>query len=119
MPLSRASTRGRYSRIVGVTEETLGTDLEAEKLQRKNEAANHKDFVEGQNRWISRLVNVAGRLTAQLAVMGMPDVRLSEDRNTSPNVRLTLFFERILDALEQLRSSRATYLRLGSFAGAP
>ena len=32
--------------------------------------------------------------------MGMPDVMLSEDRNTSPNARLTLFFERILDALD-------------------
>ena len=59
---------------------------------------------------ISRLIDVAEKLTAQLAVMGMPDVRLSEDRNTSPNARLTLFFERILDALDQLRSNRATYL---------
>ena len=31
-------------------EETLAKDLEAEKLQRKNEAANHKEFVEGENR---------------------------------------------------------------------
>ena len=44
-------------------EETLAKDLEAEKLQRKNEAANHKDFVEGENRWISRLEDVAGRIT--------------------------------------------------------
>ena len=28
----------------------------------------------------------------------------------SPSARLTLFFERVLDALEQLCSSRATYL---------
>ena len=37
--------------------------------------------------------------------MGMPDVRLSEDRNISPNARLTLFFEHILDAQDQLRSN--------------
>ena len=31
-------------------EEILAKDLEAEKLQRKNEAASHKDFMEGENR---------------------------------------------------------------------
>ena len=31
-------------------EESLAKDLEAKKQQRKNEAANHKDFVEGENR---------------------------------------------------------------------
>ena len=31
-------------------EETLAKDLEAEKQLRKNETANHKDFVEGENR---------------------------------------------------------------------
>ena len=44
-------------------DETLAKDLEAEKLQRKNEAANHKDFVEGENRWIWRLKGVAGRIS--------------------------------------------------------
>ena len=62
------------------------------------------------NLWISRLIDVAEKLTAQLAVMGMPDVRFSQEANTSPNARLTLFFERVLDALEQLRSNRAAYL---------
>ena len=42
--------------------------------------------------------------------MGMPDFRYSPEANISPSSRLTLFFERVLDALEQLRSSRATYL---------
>ena len=30
-------------------EETLAKDLEAEKQLRKNEAANHEDFVKGEN----------------------------------------------------------------------
>ena len=46
-----------------VREETLAKDLEAKKLHRRNEAASHKDFVEGENRWISRLEDVAGRIT--------------------------------------------------------
>ena len=42
--------------------------------------------------------------------MGMPDVRYSQEANISPNARLTLFFEGVLEALEQLRSSRVTHL---------
>nr|XP_040244081.1 uncharacterized protein LOC109741338 [Aegilops tauschii subsp. strangulata] len=60
-------------------------DLEAEKQQRKNKAGNHKDFVEGENRWIGRLEDVAGRITTQLATMGMASVRYTPKRNASPN----------------------------------
>lgn len=91
-------------------EETLNKDLESERQLRKDDAAAHKDYVDSVNLWIGRLIDVAGKLTTQLAVMGMPDVRYSQETNISPNVRLTLFFERILDALEQLRSNQATYL---------
>ena len=52
-----------------------------------------------------RRVNVAGRLTAQLAAMGLPDVRYSQEPNVSPNARLTLFFKGVLGALERLRSN--------------
>ena len=65
-------------------EETMAKDLEAEKLQRKNEAANHKDVVEGENRWISRLEDVIGRITTQLATMGMPNMRYTPEHNTTP-----------------------------------
>nr|XP_020172501.1 MICAL-like protein 1 [Aegilops tauschii subsp. strangulata] len=91
-------------------EETLNQALEDERQKRKNDAANHEDYVASVELWISRLIDVAGKPTAQLAVMGMPDVRLSEDRNISPNARLNLFFKRDLDAFDQLRSNRATYL---------
>ena len=80
-------------------EETLAKDLEAEKQLRKNEAANHKDFVEGEKRWISHLEDVAGRITAKLAAMGMPNVRYTPERNVSPNAKLTLFFEGVFGAL--------------------
>ena len=91
-------------------EETLAKDLEAEKQQRKNVAANHRDFVDGENRWIGRLEEVAGRITTQLATMGMPNVRYTLERNASPNAKLTLFFEGVFGALEQLRCNRATSL---------
>ncbi|XP_044345524.1 lamin-C isoform X3 [Triticum aestivum] len=81
-------------------EETLNQALADERQQRKNDAANHEDYVASVELWVSRLLDVAGKLTAQLATMGMPNVRLSEDRSISPNARLTLFFERILDALD-------------------
>ena len=45
-------------------EGTLAKELETEKQLQKNEAAEHKDFKEGVNRWIGRLEDVAGRITA-------------------------------------------------------
>ena len=66
--------------------------------------------MEGETRWISRLEDVAGRITTQLATMGMPNVRYTPERNVSPNAKLTLFFEGVLGALEHLRSSRAASL---------
>ena len=80
-------------------EETLAKDLENEKQLRKNEAANRKDFVEGENRWIGRLEGVADGITMQLATMGMPNVRYTPERNASPNAKLTIFFEDVLGAL--------------------
>ena len=42
--------------------------------------------------------------------MGMPNVRYTLERNASPNAKLTIFFEGILGALEQLHSNRAASL---------
>nr|XP_020160703.1 uncharacterized protein LOC109746002 [Aegilops tauschii subsp. strangulata] len=95
---------------VTAREETLNKALETEMQLRSDDAAAHKEYVGIVNLWISRLVDVTGRLTAQLAIMGMPDVRYSQEPNMSPNARPTLFFERILNALEQLRSNRVAYL---------
>ena len=44
-------------------EETLTRSLEEEKQLQANEAASHQEYVAGQNRWISRLEDVAGRVT--------------------------------------------------------
>nr|XP_045087429.1 translation initiation factor IF-2-like [Aegilops tauschii subsp. strangulata] len=90
--------------------ETLNKALEDERQLRSDDATTHKDYTNNVNLWIGRLVVVAGKLTTQLAIMGMPDIRFSQEANVRPNSRLTLFFERILNALEQLRSNRAAYL---------
>ena len=66
--------------------------------------------MEGENRWVSRLVDVAGRITTQLATMGMPNVRYAPERSRTTNAKLTLFFEGVLGALEQFRSNRAASL---------
>nr|XP_040245375.1 AF4/FMR2 family member 1-like [Aegilops tauschii subsp. strangulata] len=94
----------------GACEETLNKALEDEKRLRRDDVAEHKEYAKSVNLWISRLIDVAGRITMKLAVMGMPNVRYSGEPNVSPNARLTLFFEGVLDALEQLRSNRAVYL---------
>ena len=91
-------------------EGTLAKELETEKQLQRNEAAEHKDFKEGVNRWIGRLEDVAGRITAQLATMGMPNVRYAPERSGTTNAKLTLFFECVLGALEQLHANRAASL---------
>ena len=79
------------------------------------------DFVDGENRWIGRLEDVAGRITTQLATMGMPNVRYTPERNASPNAKLTLFFKGVLGALELLHpTGRPLWpMRPGGFAGVP
>ena len=79
--LSEAKTR----------EGTLAKELEAEKQLRKNEGLNFAGHVEGENRWLDRLATVANQATAQLATMGMPDVRYAPERSMSANCSLTLF----------------------------
>ena len=63
-----------------------------------------------ENLWIRCLADVAGRITTQLATMGMPNVRYTPERNVSPNAKLTLFFEGVFRALEELHSNRAASL---------
>nr|XP_040254156.1 uncharacterized protein LOC120972727 [Aegilops tauschii subsp. strangulata] len=46
---------------------------------------------EGENRWLDRLATVANKAAAQLATMGMPDVRYAPERSMSANCSLTLF----------------------------
>ena len=95
---------------VRAREETLTKNLEEERQLRRNDAANHEDYVKGENLWISRLADVTDRITTKLATMGMPNMRYTPEPNVSPNAKLILFFEGVLGALEQFRSNRATSL---------
>ena len=91
-------------------QETLTRSFEEEKQLRANEAASHQDYVAGENRWINRLEEVAGRVTLQLATMWMPNVRYAPERRETVNTKLTLFFEGVLGALAYLHSNRAATL---------
>ena len=62
------------------------------------------------NRWIGCLEDIAGRITSQLATMVMPSVRYALERSGTTNAKLTLFFEWVLGALEQLHANRAASL---------
>ena len=42
----------------------LTRSLEEEKQLRADEAASHQEYVAGENRWISRLEDVASRVTS-------------------------------------------------------
>nr|XP_020173584.1 uncharacterized protein LOC109759167 [Aegilops tauschii subsp. strangulata] len=64
-------------------EETLTKDLEEEGQLRRNEAAEHKEYAEGINCWVSRLADITGRTTTKLAAMGMPNVRYAPEPNAT------------------------------------
>ena len=66
--------------------------------------------MKGENLWVSRLADIAGRITKKLVAMGVPNVRYISEPNMSPNTKLTMFFEGVLGALEQFRANRATSL---------
>ena len=57
-------------------------------------------YVAGENRWLDRLATVANQAAAQLAIKGMPDVRYVPERSVSANCSLTMFFEKVVGALE-------------------
>nr|XP_045089228.1 uncharacterized protein LOC120973986 [Aegilops tauschii subsp. strangulata] len=65
----------------GAREDTLNKALEDEKWLRRDDAAEHKEYTKSVNLWISRLVDVASRITTKLAAMGMSNVRYSQEPN--------------------------------------
>ena len=50
---------------------------------------------------------VQAMAVAQLATMGMPDVKYVPERSVSANCSLTMFFEKVVRALERLHANRA------------
>ena len=55
-------------------------------------------------------MDVAGRITTQLATMGMTNVRYAPERSRTTNAKLTLLCVGVLGALEQFRSNRVSSL---------
>ena len=70
-----------------------------------NDPANLNDHVAGKKHWLERLAAVANSAATQLGTMGMPDMRYTPEASLSPNANLTLYFERVIGALERLHSS--------------
>ena len=68
-------------------------------------ATTYNDYEKGMGIWTERLVDVTERLAAQLSTMGLSNLRYSSKERVSPCVRLTMFFEALLDALKLLHSS--------------
>ena len=91
-------------------EGALTRELETEKQLLRNETANLKDHKAGEKHWLGRLATVANSSADQLAIMGMPGMEYAPEVNLSPNASLTIYFERVVGALERLHSNRAVSL---------
>ena len=57
--------------------------------------------------WTDKLVDVTERLTVQLATMGMKSWGFSISQKEATSVRLTLFFEGLIDVLDGYHKERA------------
>ena len=91
-------------------EQILAKDLVDEQLLLWTTTSSHNKLVESTKLWTSHLVDVAEKITAQLTAMGMPNFRFSHETRVAESARLSEFFERVLDALKLLQSTRAAYL---------
>jgi len=91
-------------------ERTLIKDLQNEQELLKSAAAAHNDHVSGVQIWTEKLVDIAEKLATQLSTMGLQGFRYSFDDRVSTSAKLTMFFDRVLEALEQLHSDRTTHL---------
>ena len=91
-------------------EQILAKDLADEQLLLWTAASSHNKLVESMKLWTSHLVDVAEKITTQLTAMGMPIFRFSHETCVAESARLSEFFERVLDALKLLQSTRVAYL---------
>lgn len=81
-----------------------------EQLLLQTATSSHNKLVESMKLWTSHLVDVAEKLTMQLTAMGMPNYMFCREANVAESARLSLFFERVLEALKLLQSTRVAYL---------
>ena len=91
-------------------EKTLAKELHAEQELLKNAYATHQDYVTGTEVWTARLVDVAGRLAAELEAMKLEGFGYSANDRISESAKITMFFEGLVDALKQLQATHDSKL---------
>lgn len=97
-------------------EGTLEVAMEKERLLLKDLEDEKKMLADAEEKflqlnslalWTDKLVDVAERLTVQLATMGMKNWGFSVSQKEATSVRLTLFFEGLIDVLDAYHKERA------------
>lgn len=96
--------------VAETRKKTLAENLQKESELVKSAAFEHNDYVRGMEIWTEKLVDVARKLAAQLSTMGSEDYREPLDDKMPHSTTLTMFFDYVLEALEQLDSNRAAHL---------
>ena len=76
-------------------QQLLSKDLETAKRLRQDAEDNLKNRVNMSNLWIKILIDIAERLGAQAAVMGMDGPVFSVSKHEVPSVKLGLFFNEL------------------------
>jgi hypothetical protein len=84
-------------------EELLAAALQKEKSLLQNAVATHGKFRENVGIFTDRLADAAANIDKELTTMGVQDFGYSTDKNMQTSVKLALFFDGVVEALQQLQ----------------
>ena len=84
----------------GACEKLLMTDLNNAKTLQKDAEDKLENQIQQRDLWIKNLVDIAEHLTAQIATANMKSWAFSVKEHEVPSVKLTLFFEGLIEGLK-------------------
>jgi hypothetical protein len=106
---ARLGTLERMIESAVVHEKQLIRDLENTRVLQKDAEDKLANQVQQRDLWIKSLVDIAERLTAQIAMMGMESIAVSVDMHEVPSVKLALFFDGLIEGLRMHEEERAAH----------
>ena len=88
-------------------ERALTEKLGKEEALKKDAENNYSQLHENLSLWTGRLVNAAEHITYQIAMMDMKSWGFTDNDKEATSVRLTKFFEGLIDALKTYHKDRS------------
>jgi hypothetical protein len=91
-------------------EKLLATELQKEKSLLQDAVATHRKLRENVGIFTDRLASAAVDIDKELTAMGVLDFGYPADESTQTSVKLALFFDGVVEALQQLQDNQRAQL---------